>query len=154
MGHGRTQAPTTPRHTSSPEDKRVVAIAEESESKRDSQNSTNSNASGQRKARKSHVGPWRLGNTIGQGMCGNVRKTRHSVTGQDAAVKVIAKKTAEKSHAQSLQDLIQSTRNERPSDPKAYLIPFGLEREIVIMKLLKHKNVVELYDVWENRNEM
>ena len=76
------------------------------------------------------------------------------MTHQDAAVKIIAKKVAEKNHAQSLADLIQSTKHERPSDPNAYLIPFGLEREIVIMKLLRHPHVVELYDVWENRNEM
>lgn len=154
VGPGKTQPLAVQKNAMSPGDKRVATIVEEPETKGTSQNSTKAIASGLQNARKSHVGPWRLGNTIGQGMCGNVRKTRHSVTGQNAAVKVVAKKTAEKSHAQSLADLIKNTRNEKPSDPKAYLIPFGLEREIVIMKLLKHPNVVELYDVWENRNEM
>jgi len=36
----------------------------------------------------------------------------------------------------------------------ANIIPFGIEREVVIMKLLNHPNVVQLYDVWENRNEL
>lgn len=87
-------------------------------------------------------------------MCGAVRKTRHSVTGQDAAAKVIAKKTAEANHAESLNNLIISSKRETAKGSKQYLLPFGLEREIVIMKLLHHQNIVKLYDVWENRSEM
>lgn len=33
-------------------------------------------------------------------------------------------------------------------------IPSGLEREVVIMKLIEHPNVINLYDVWENRGEL
>ncbi len=33
-------------------------------------------------------------------------------------------------------------------------VPFGIEREIVIMKLIEHPNIIKLYDVWENRGEM
>lgn len=30
----------------------------------------------------------------------------------------------------------------------------GIEREIVIMKLLEHPNVMGLYDVWETSKEL
>lgn len=33
-------------------------------------------------------------------------------------------------------------------------IPFGIEREVVIMKLIEHPNIVNLYDIWENRGEL
>ena len=33
-------------------------------------------------------------------------------------------------------------------------IPFGIERECVIMKLIEHPNVIRLYDMWENRGEL
>ncbi|KAL9106320.1 MAG: hypothetical protein Q9227_008656 [Pyrenula ochraceoflavens] len=33
-------------------------------------------------------------------------------------------------------------------------MPFGIEREVVIMKLIKHPSVISLYDVWENRGEL
>lgn len=33
-------------------------------------------------------------------------------------------------------------------------IPLGIEREVVIMKLIEHPNVISLYDVWENRGEL
>lgn len=33
-------------------------------------------------------------------------------------------------------------------------IPFGIEREVLIMKLIEHPNVINLYDVWENRGEL
>ena len=148
---------TVRNYVAAPEDKRVSAITatEESESKRTSQaSSASTNTSNRTRPRKTHIGPWHLGKTVGQGMCGAVRKTRHSVTGQDAAAKVIAKKTAEANHAESLNNLIISSKRETARGPKQYLLPFGLEREIVIMKLLHHQNIVKLYDVWENRSEM
>lgn len=30
----------------------------------------------------------------------------------------------------------------------------GIEREIVIMKLIEHPNVMRLYDVWETQSEL
>lgn len=33
-------------------------------------------------------------------------------------------------------------------------IPCGIEREVVIMKLIQHPNVIGLFDVWENRGEL
>ena len=33
-------------------------------------------------------------------------------------------------------------------------LPYGIEREVVIMKLIEHPNIMKLYDVWENKGEL
>lgn len=101
--------------------------------KRTSQASTtSSNAS---KRSKSHIGPWRLGRTLGRGSSGRVRLAKHSVTGQLAAVKIVPKSVV-------------------GSGTDAAGLPYGIEREVVIMKLIEHPNVMALYDVWENKGEL
>lgn len=127
------------------------------DSKRASQISNASTmASNYTRRRKTHIGPWELGADIGKGGCGKVRKVRHCVTGQQAAAKIISKRTAEKARAESLASLVENSQ--RPNAGSlalgANIIPFGIEREVVIMKLLKHNNVVQLFDVWENREEL
>jgi serine/threonine-protein kinase HSL1 (negative regulator of Swe1 kinase) len=141
----------------SPENKRLSAVqAHEGRphnSKRDSEISTTStNASSINRRRKTHIGPWQLGKTIGRGGCSRVRLVRHSGTGQYGAAKIISKADAEKTRALSLANLIKSAEQEPTSGGK--VIPFGLEREICIMKLLNHPNIVRLYDIWENRDEL
>lgn len=118
--------------------------------KRDSATSTMSNSSG----RKTHIGPWQLGKTIGEGGCSRVRAVRHCVTGQLGAAKIISKKTADKVKAQSLLNLYKSAETDPKLAAQMKVMPFGLEREIVIMKLLNHSNIVKLFDVWENRSEL
>ena len=141
---------------SSPEYKRVSQIASEHDrdSKRNSAISTTStNASGRR--RKIYIGPWQLGKTIGKGGCSRVRVVRHKTRHQYGAVKIITRTTAESTRAQSLANLIESTKGiMTPSASGHKPIPYGLEREIAVMKLLEHPNIVRLYDVWENRNEL
>lgn len=142
--------------TSSPEYKRLSQIAGEHErdSKRNSAISTAStNASGRR--RKTYIGHWQLGKTIGKGGCSRVRVVRHKTRHQYGAVKIITRTTAENTRAQSLANLIESTKGNVGSAAMGYKpIPYGLEREIAVMKLLEHPNIVRLYDVWENRNEL
>lgn len=82
------------------------------------------------------IGPWKLGKTLGRGATGRVLLGVHSVTGQKAAVKVVSK-------------LELNEEYEKPGDGEAGLLPYGIEREIIIMKLLTHPNVLRLYDVWE-----
>lgn len=101
------------------------------------------------------MGPWRLGKTLGKGASSRVRKARHAVTGQDAAVKIVSKQVAKSLRTESLanMDTIMS------SDPSAQeqeerKIPRGIEREVVIMKLIEHPHIISLYDVWENRGEL
>lgn len=148
----------TVRHSnpSSSEDKRVSQIVGdyERDSKRNSAISTTStNASGRR--RKTYIGHWQLGKTIGKGGCSRVRVVRHRFRDQYGAVKIITRSTAESTRAQSLANLIESTKGNNPTSSTGHkAIPFGLEREIAVMKLLEHPNIVRLYDVWENRNEL
>ena len=141
---------------SSPEYKRVSQITSEREhdSKRNSAISTTStNASGRR--RKTYIGHWQLGKTIGKGGCSRVRVVRHKTRHQYGAVKIITRTTAESTRAQSLANLIETTKGSvLPSTSGYKPIPYGLEREIAVMKLLEHPNIVRLYDVWENRNEL
>lgn len=74
-------------------------------------------------------------------------------TGQKGAAKIISKQVAEKARAVSMANLVEKAQHD-PTLAGGKVMPFGLEREIVIMKLLNHKNIVRLYDVWENRNEL
>lgn len=144
-------------HPSSPlaavVDKRISAISAEEKrnANRDSQISTSTNNSAKSRRRKTHVGPWQLGKTIGKGASGRVRKARHAITGQDAAIKIVSKVVAKKLRTTSLAHmeklLPRENRGKRP-------IPFGIEREVIIMKLIEHPNIIGLYDVWENRGEL
>lgn len=145
--------------STTPENKRLSAVlaheARPHNPKRDSTiSNTSTNASNTNRRRKTHIGPWQLGRTIGRGGCSRVRLVRHSMTGQFGAAKIISKTTAEKVRALSLANLIQSAEQDPTLHPDGKVIPFGLEREICIMKLLDHPNIVRLYDIWENRDEL
>ena len=110
------------------------------ESNRLSQVSTQSNGS---KRSKTHVGPWRLGRTLGRGSSGRVRLAKHSVTGQLAAVKIVPKSIV------GLDDQVNAGSGKDSGG-----LPYGIEREVIIMKLIEHPNVMALYDVWENKGEL
>jgi hypothetical protein len=145
-------------NSNSPENKRLSQIATEHgrDSKRNSAISTTStNASGTGRKRKTYIGHWQLGKTIGKGGCSRVRVVRHKTRHQYGAVKIITRTTAETTRAQSLANLIESTKGNIAMSTSGHKpIPYGLEREIAVMKLLEHPNIVRLYDVWENRNEL
>lgn len=85
------------------------------------------------------IGPWKLGKTLGRGATGRVLLATHQSTGQKAAVKVVSK-----SELQYDQDLPHAEEEKTTQG-----LPYGIEREIIIMKLLNHPNVLRLYDVWE-----
>ncbi|KAK6462602.1 hypothetical protein DFJ63DRAFT_288028 [Scheffersomyces coipomensis] len=83
------------------------------------------------------IGPWKLGKTLGSGATGRVLLATHQTTGQKAAVKVVSKSELQD------EDNPHKKSNNEPG------LPYGIEREIIIMKLLTHPNVLRLYDVWE-----
>ncbi|KAH3674324.1 hypothetical protein WICMUC_003396 [Wickerhamomyces mucosus] len=87
------------------------------------------------------IGPWKLGKTLGTGSTGRVLLAEHQQTGQKAAVKIVSKSKLNNSNNEVLDD----TNKGRDAAGLAY----GIEREIIIMKLLNHPNVLRLYDVWE-----
>jgi serine/threonine-protein kinase HSL1, negative regulator of Swe1 kinase len=113
--------------------------------------STSSKASRQL---KTHVGPWQLGKTLGQGSSGRVRAARHTVTRLPAAVKIVSKKTSHLTQAPSLANLDHIDKSQPLSVDGVRRMPLAIEREIAIMKLTEHPNIVKLYDIWENRSEM
>lgn len=90
------------------------------------------------------IGPWKLGKTLGKGATGRVFLATNVENNQKAAVKIVSK--AALTHDQS-QD------NEEQDCDSAGL-SYGIEREIIIMKLLNHNNVLRLYDVWETEKAL
>ncbi|EPQ31486.1 uncharacterized protein PFL1_00821 [Pseudozyma flocculosa PF-1] len=90
-----------------------------------------------------NIGPWKLDKLIGQGASGRVRLATHSVTGQQAAVKIIPRTL-----------INQSRMSLRDADAKANKMILGIEREIVIMKLIEHPNLLGLWDVYETSKEL
>lgn len=139
----------------SADDRRIAAVVAATEarpgSNRNSQASVESNNGSAKSQRKTHVGPWQLGKDLGSGSTARVRKARHVVTGQLAAVKIISRT------AFTSEDPGKSFRVREPLEigiDEIRRLPFGIEREVVIMKLLKHQHVIQLYDVWENRGEL
>ncbi|KAJ9603265.1 serine/threonine-protein kinase gin4 [Cladophialophora chaetospira] len=138
------------------DNKRLSTVADElaAEGKRDSQVSTTSTGSGTAKAkRKTHVGPWQLGKTLGKGATGRVRLAKHRDTDQIAAVKIVSKKSAALVQSASMARMDHDeTASMIATGPRT--MPFGIEREVVIMKLIEHPNIISLYDIWENRGEL
>ncbi|KAK7206267.1 kinase-like domain-containing protein [Myxozyma melibiosi] len=106
---------------------------------------TGSSASSRGHKHKTHVGPWRLGRTLGRGSSGRVRLAKHSKTGKLAAVKIVPKSA-------SFEDPANPESQARGKDAAG--LPYGIEREVIIMKLIEHPNVMGLYDVWENHGEL
>ncbi|KAF8636418.1 hypothetical protein AX17_003600 [Amanita inopinata Kibby_2008] len=88
------------------------------------------------------IGVWKIGRTIGTGSSGRVRIARNSKTGQYAAVKIMSK-TALNSQV-SLNRLADEVEHKQ----------LAIEREIVVMKLIDHPNIMRLYDVWETSTEL
>ncbi|EMD39223.1 hypothetical protein CERSUDRAFT_33474, partial [Gelatoporia subvermispora B] len=89
------------------------------------------------------IGLWKVGRTIGKGSSGRVRIARHIKTGQFAAVKIVSKNA-----------LLNSRMSLKSLGEEADRILHSIEREIVIMKLIEHPNIMRLYDVWETSSEL
>lgn len=138
---------TNPRHS-------AISKEETTESKRSSQVSTASTNASDGNRVKSHIGPWRLGKTLGKGATARVRLARHAYTGQEAAIKIVQKKNAQISQAGSLAALDKAESRVPDSTDGMRRMPVGIEREVAIMKLIQHPNIMKLYDIWENRTEM
>ncbi|CAK7268246.1 serine/threonine-protein kinase gin4 [Sporothrix epigloea] len=104
--------------------------------------------------KKSHIGPWQLGKTLGKGSSARVRAARHCSTHQPVAVKIIAKKTARMTQSGSIAQLDQFDSNLPENVNGVRRMPLAIEREVAILKLIEHPNIVKLHDIWENRNEI
>jgi BR serine/threonine kinase len=74
-----------------------------------------------------YVGPYRLEKTLGKGQTGLVKLGVHHKTGKKVAIKIVNREKLNES------------------------VLMKVEREITIMKLIEHPNVLRLYDVYENK---
>ncbi|ABN67150.2 serine/threonine-protein kinase HSL1 [Scheffersomyces stipitis CBS 6054] len=114
--------------------------------KRLSQISTNTNNSNKKRKSQNKIGPWKLGRTLGRGSTGRVRLAKNINTGKLAAVKIVPKSNFKKLENPKYKRSESVGSKER--------LPYGIEREIIIMKLISHPNIMGLYDVWENKNDL
>jgi len=74
---------------------------------------------------------------------GRVKIAQHIETKQRAAIKIVSK------HA-----LITSRMSITHAGEQQEKIMLGIEREIVLMKLIDHPNVLSLYDVYETSSDL
>lgn len=74
---------------------------------------------------------------------GRVKIAKHVITGKYAAIKIVPKGL-----------ILTSRMSMSEAGARADKILLGIEREIVIMKLIDHPNVLNLYDVWETSGEL
>ncbi|KAI5956328.1 HSL1 [Candida jiufengensis] len=116
--------------------------------KRLSQISTSTNTSSKKRKSQNKIGPWKLGRTLGRGSTGRVRLAKNIETGQLAAVKIVPKSNFKKFENPKYK------RGEIEGEDDTQRLPYGIEREIIIMKLMSHPNIMGLYDVWENKNDL
>ncbi|KAI1111862.1 hypothetical protein F5Y14DRAFT_288461 [Nemania sp. NC0429] len=116
-----------------------------------SQISTSSGASNGN--RKTHIGPWQLGKTLGKGSAARVRLARHSTTQDVVAVKILAKDMTQITTAGSMAELDRWDRTRDEFNTQRQ-IPLSIEREVAVLKLIDHPHIVKLHDIWENRAEI
>ncbi|KAF4806703.1 putative serine/threonine-protein kinase HSL1 [Colletotrichum siamense] len=103
---------------------------------------------------KTHIGPWLLGKTLGKGSSARVRLCKHRISGELAAVKIVPKKTAYLIQAGSLAELHDYDDSLPERINGEMRVPLSIEREVAILKLVDHPNVMKVYDIWENRSEI
>ncbi|CAJ2504239.1 Uu.00g116330.m01.CDS01 [Anthostomella pinea] len=146
-------ATSTNNNARGPANPRASTISQDDRdgSKRDSQISTSSGASSSK--RKTHIGPWQLGKTLGKGSAARVRLARHQATQELVAVKILAKNMTQLTQAGSLAELDKWDRNRDEYASERHM-PLSIEREVAILKLIDHPHIVKLNDIWENRSEI
>ncbi|PCH35208.1 Pkinase-domain-containing protein, partial [Wolfiporia cocos MD-104 SS10] len=81
-----------------------------------------------------YVGPWIIGECVGKGASGHVKIAKHRKTGQLAAAKILPLPPA------------QQAKSEKQR--------LGIDREITMMKLMNHPNIMRIYDVYEGEKEL
>ncbi|KAH9947545.1 Pkinase-domain-containing protein [Amylocystis lapponica] len=89
-----------------------------------------------------YVGPWVIGECVGKGASGHVKIAKHRRTGQLAAVKILP-----------LQPFVNS-RASVATQAKSEKQRLGIDREIIMMKLMNHPNIMRIYDVYEGEKEL
>ncbi|EGO51510.1 hypothetical protein NEUTE1DRAFT_104548 [Neurospora tetrasperma FGSC 2508] len=126
-----------------------------SDARRVSQFSNVSSNASITRLQKTHIGPWQLGKTLGKGASARVRLARHRTTHQLVAIKIVAKSTAHVTQATSMANLDRvDYRKPSMSTDGVRRMPLAIEREVAILKLIQHPNIIKLHDIWENRQDI
>ncbi len=102
---------------------------------------------------KTAIGPWELGETLGEGSSGLVRMGRHRVDGTVAAVKIIERQKAAMAQSGSIAKISLAIRRER-AEEGLQSMPLAIHREVTILSLIRHPNIIEMLDLWENRQRL
>ncbi|KAF9525093.1 kinase-like domain-containing protein [Crepidotus variabilis] len=89
------------------------------------------------------IGPWILGECVGKGASGRVKIAKHRLTGLLAAVKILP-----------IAPLVNSRTSLATQQAKSDKQRLGIDREIIMMKLMNHPNIMRIYDVYENDKEL
>ncbi|KAK5663219.1 hypothetical protein OQA88_6637 [Cercophora sp. LCS_1] len=102
------------------------------------------------------IGPYDLGTALGSGATAQVRLGTHRVTGDVVAIKMISKARVGLTMARSLANVLErdgpgSSSSDTTSQGHEHL-PLAVEREVGILKLLDHPHLLQLVDVWENKD--
>ena len=90
-----------------------------------------------------YVGPWIIGECVGKGASGHVKIAQHRRTGQLAAIKILP-----------LDFVFGSRTSLNTRLAKADKQRLGIDREIIMMKLMNHPNIMRIYDVYEGDKEL
>jgi serine/threonine protein kinase len=90
-----------------------------------------------------YVGPWVIGECVGKGASGHVKIARHRRTGQLAAIKILP-----------LDFVFGSRTSLNTRQAKVDKQRLGIDREIIMMKLMNHPNIMRIYDVYEGEKEL
>ncbi|KZT23657.1 Pkinase-domain-containing protein [Neolentinus lepideus HHB14362 ss-1] len=90
-----------------------------------------------------YVGPWVIGECVGKGASGRVKIAKHRCSGQLAAVKILP-----------LQPIVNSRASLATQQAKSEKQRLGIDREITMMKLMNHPNIMRIYDVYEGDKEL
>lgn len=102
------------------------------------------------------IGPYELGHILGKGASAQVRLGTHRTTGDEVAIKLIPKNGGRLTASTSLLEVNLGAR--QSISPTTSLgnqrLPPAIEREVGILKLLDHPNLLRLVDLWENKDYM
>ncbi|XP_074192628.1 serine/threonine-protein kinase MARK2 isoform X4 [Rhinolophus sinicus] len=104
-----------------------------------------------------HIGNYRLLKTIGKGNFAKVKLARHILTGKEVAVKIIDKTQLNSSSLQknpSSGSVWRGPEGSKLSKHDPWHFIFQLFREVRIMKVLNHPNIVKLFEVIETEKTL
>jgi len=91
----------------------------------------------------SYIGQWIIGECVGKGASGRVRIAKHRRTGQLAAIKILP-----------FHPVVNPRTSLATQKNKYERQRFSIDREIIMMKLMNHPNILRIYDVFEGDKEL